>query len=244
MIDITNEERYKLLFDQLPTGFYRLDEHDKIIDINKALLSMLDYNDVSNLIGKHVKELYSDEEKELENRKQTIEKGTLLNQSVELLKKNGESIFTLINAKKIVTLEGEYLGREGTIIYVAKEELYRKILSDVPVGFYMVRKENGKGIIKNCNEQFNNIFEFKNNETAIGLDITDLYSTSDDIEPFMKALNEADNDHVPLLGYPLKVKTKTGKEITIEVNTRFSKDKNDKLKEEQEQLEISLRRLN
>lgn len=225
LVDVTREERNRQLFDRLPAGVYQLDEKDVIIHVNKATVQMLGYDSESELIGRPVESLYANVEETEALRKSTIEKGFVVNQKIELLKRSGETIFVSVNTFKLTAPDGTYVGREGTITDITTEEQYHRILEDVPVGFYMVRVENGKDIIRHCNRQFANMFEFEREEDVIGLDSKELYDTPEDYPKFMEEIKQRDSLNQPLLGYPLKVKTKGGKDIVIEVNSRLLHDR-------------------
>lgn len=122
-----------------------------------------------------------------------------MDRRVELLKKDGQTIFTSVNAFSILSSQGNYIGREGTLTDVTSEERYRMILADVPVGFYMVRIENGEDIIHHCNKQFAEMFEFDKEVDVIGFKMKDMYSTSEDYPRFQELIKEQDQINKPLL---------------------------------------------
>ena len=225
LTEVTREEHYRQLFERLPAGVYQLDEYDVIAHVNKAAFQMLGYDSERELIDKPVKSLYANAEEAETLRKLTIEKNFVVDQKVELLKKTGETIFVSVNTFKLTAVDGSYAGREGTITDVTTEERYHRILEDVPVGFYMVRVENGEDLIRHCNKQFANMFDFDKEEGVIGLNIKELYYTREDYPEFMEAIKQKDSVNQPLLGYALKVRTKSGKDMVIEVNSRLLHDR-------------------
>jgi len=95
----------------------------------------------------------------------------------------------------------------------------------VPVGFYVVRRENGSDIIRQCNSQFAEMFKFKSMSEVKGFDIRKLYSKGEDYYAFREAIRDCDRRGLPLLGFPLGVRDLEGKEFTIEVNSRLLRDR-------------------
>lgn len=228
IVDFTKEEHNKQLFDNLPAGVYRLDENDKIIEVNESVLNILGYDTPEELIGRNIKDLYSNphEEEKIENKIKKDKK--LINEKVELVKKNNETIYVSVNTFELISPEGNYSGREGIFTDRTIEEIYHKMMEDVPVGFYVLRTdlESGKDIIVYCNKQFENLFEFDENESAIGFDIKTLTYTAKYYETYIEKLEKEDT----LLNYPLQVKTKKNRDIIIEVNTRILRNhKGDKI---------------
>lgn len=226
LADATEEVQFRRLFDQLPTGIYQLDKEGKIVKANQVVVKMLGYDSEDDLIGKSVRGLYNNPDEENLIQESIVEKGFVKNTKVELIKKTNETIFVSVNAFKLEDSNGNYIGREGTITDVTTEERYHRILEDVPVGFYMVRIENGKEIIRHCNKQFAEIFEYENSEKVIGCDIKTLYLTPEDHPKFILEIKKKDGQNLPIIGYALKVKTNKGKNIFIEVNSRLLHDKN------------------
>jgi len=229
LVDVTEEENYRRLFDSLPSGVYRLDRDDVIVHVNPAVVRMLGYNSYKELIGKPVIDLYPHPE-EADKLKQVLDKkGSATGVIVELQKKTGGTIFTQVSAFKLSLPDGSYNGREGTITDVTVEEHYRRILTDVPVGFYLVQKKNGEDIIRHCNQQFAEMFEFDRVEDVLNFKVKDLYSSPEELDKLRAALEENDKIKKPLLGHIARMKTRKGKIFVIEVNSRAQHDRQENI---------------
>ena len=226
LVDVAEEEDYHRLFQRLPIAFYRLDANDRIVDVNPAAVKMLGYNSANDLVDRPVGDLYATPEDAQALQTQTIEKGFVTNEKVELVKNDGEHIFVSVHASKDIKLDGSYDGRAGTMMDVTVEEYYRRTLDEIRVGFYAVRVEGGKDIVQNCNKGFLDIFEFDKMEDALGFDMKDSYRTNEDHLRFIEEIRTKDSQNQPLLGYAQKVRTRKGKTITIEVNCRLQHDRN------------------
>ncbi|MDD5427091.1 MAG: PAS domain S-box protein [candidate division Zixibacteria bacterium] len=221
--DINEEEGLRNLFEQVPTGVYRLDKDDKLILVNKALTKMLGYDNEEELRDRSVRQFYADPTLEDEIQKELIQKGFIVNRQVELVKKNGEKILVKVNATAIKDYEGQYAGREGIILDVTTEATYRHILDEMPIGTYIIRNnDKDEAIITACNNAFATIFGYEKAEDIQGHKIAELYMHPDDQDEFVQMLYKAKNNDEALVSYPIRAKKKDGSEVTIEVHGRLS----------------------
>lgn len=226
MVDVTEGERYNRLFETLPAGVYKLDENDRSVQANKAFARILGYDSTDEIADRPVDDFYVDRGEAARLRRLIEEKHPepVNNFVAELRKKNGEAIFVNINAHKVEAEDGGYGGREGTIIDVTRQERYRRILSDVPVGLNVVRHLNGYDIIVDCNEQFARLFGFASAEEANGFDASQLHASRAEYERFRRSLEDAARQGHPLVGHRLKVVTLQGVGLTVEINSNPVKD--------------------
>jgi PAS domain S-box-containing protein len=219
--DITDEERYRELFQKLPAGVYRLDEKDIIVEVNNALVMMLGYDSGNELMGLSALDLYTNIQ-EGEKIRQNVElDGSIVNAKIELKKKNGESIYALTNSFRINNPDGSYAGREGMLTDITPDERYRKNLDVVPVGFYVVHERDGKEEITHCNKQLALLLEFEDGDSPIGYDVRDFHESLEETHRLKEALYQKDKEGLPLLGFPLNIKTQKGNGILFEVNSRL-----------------------
>ncbi len=221
LVDVTQEERF---FDDLPIGVYVLDERDRIVQANKSMAAMLGYESGAELVDMDIAQLYAHPEEAASFKKRILSERYVVNAPVELLKRTGETIFASANSFVVTSKDGGYLGREGVLIDVTQAVIYARMMDDVPVGFYVVHVEDGKDIIRQYNKQFANMFEFEQQEEVFGLDISELYDTREDYDRFKAEIAEKDKRKEPLLGRPLRVRTRKGNHLVIEVNSRLLHD--------------------
>lgn len=224
MLDVTDEYRANRLFESLPVGAYQLDAHDRSVHANKAFARILGYRSPAEIEGRPVKDFYvrpseADQLRELIDRTKTVEKYVS-----ELRKQNGETIFVQVSAHKIETLDGAYAGREGTMMDVTREERYRRIMKDVPVGLYTIRQENGRDQLEDCNDQYAALFGYSSQADMIGLDAKNLHATQQDYLDFIAALGDKARHNQPLNGHLLNLLNREGGNLVAEVNCRALKD--------------------
>lgn len=229
IFDVTKEYRYHRLFDHLPVGIYRVDVHDHIMNVNDALVQILGYGSKDEIRSRHVREFYAYPEEAAALSETVRKQGGVAKEIRELIKKNGELIFAAISSVAIIGVDGSYDGREGTLVDVTNEERYRRSLQDVPVGFYEIRTINGQDIIQHCNQMFAKMHDFDTENEVIGRDISQFHASSDDYHHFIEELKSKDAEGQPLLGYPVKVKTRKGQRRLFEVNSRSLKDRSQKI---------------
>ncbi|MFC2155303.1 PAS domain-containing protein [Acidobacteriota bacterium] len=225
LIDVTEEESSRQLFEKLPVGVYTLDSENKIVRVNQASANILGYNDPSELEGKTIEELYTDKEEAKKFDKLIMDEGSVVNEIVQLNKKKGEPCYLSVCAYKKTDINGKtYIGREGTIMDVSKEEYYRKLRNTIPVGTYMLRKnENGKEIIQQCNNAFADMFGYSTEEIK-RIEVKDLYATEKDYKEFLKDIKEKNTQNGIIEGIPIRAKKANGRILTLEVHCRIFTD--------------------
>jgi PAS domain S-box-containing protein len=229
LVDVSEEERYRQLFKDLPIGVYQLDENDRCVHVNQAVVEMLGYKSAKEIEGRKVQDFYANPDEAREMRELMENLGSVVNKKVELIKKDGEPIFVSLSALNIHSPDGEYAGREGTMMDVTTEERYRRILEDVPVGLYVVKSLNGEDIITHCNEQFAAINEFNSRHEAIGFRMRELHATPGEYARFISSLKDSGSRDEPLHGYALNVKSRKGSKLVFEVNSRLLTDRRGKI---------------
>lgn len=106
MVDVTEEENYRRLFDSLPSGVYRLDSQDNIVYVNPAVVKMLGYDSEQELLGKPVKELYANPDEFMTFEQLIKTDRYVVDRRVELLRKDEKTIFTSVNAFPFSTVMG------------------------------------------------------------------------------------------------------------------------------------------
>jgi PAS domain S-box-containing protein len=233
MTDVTEGERSNRLLDALPVGIYMLDANDNCAKASRAFARILGYDSIEVIIGEPSSNFYVDREEAARLRKLVEEKHPepVTNFIAELLKKDGETIFVNINEHMVEGEDGCYAGREGVIIDVTRQERYHRILRDVPVGLNIIRYEDEKDMIDDCNEQFLRLFDFPFSDPSLarGFDMRQLYASSAEHARFRSELETAAKQGRPLVGYPLKVVTRNNEKKTVEISSQSLVDTSGKI---------------
>lgn len=219
MVDVTEEENYRRLFERLPIGVYRLDARNRIEQVNKALYEMLGYQAAEEVVGRRTEEFYADPDEAPAFQQIMEHEEAVIDYRLRLQKKNGEHIYVSVSAFRDISPEGQYIGRGGTIMDVTREERYKGILNGVPVGLYVVRTQNGEDVITDVNNQFVELLEFDSADEAHGFRIKNLHATEEEYERFIKAIRDSPGQ--ALQGYRLNVRTRRNSLRVFEVNSRL-----------------------
>ncbi|MCX6258569.1 MAG: PAS domain-containing sensor histidine kinase [Bacteroidia bacterium] len=229
LIDIKNEYLYGRLFENLPIGVYQLDSNNKFVKANKALHEMLKYDD-EELIGKDVRDIYIDP-KVLDDVTDAIKSDPfyIINQNVELIDKNFKRVWVSLNSYKIPKCGGWYFGREGTAIEKTEEVLRNKLLFNVPVGFYIVQRENDNDLVEHCNDQFAKIFGYNDAKEVIGKNPLVFFNNIAEYKKYIAAIHAADKNKEPLWGHVFIGRKKNGDTFASEINSQFIHDAYDNI---------------
>jgi len=225
LFDVTEEESLHQLFDKLPVGVYKLDSQNRIMRVNKAFANILGYDRPSELEGINTKELYADPRKADSFNVLIMDKGFVANERVEFLKKTKERCYISVSAYTKTDMDGKtYVGCEGIIQDVTWEENYRQLMNTLPVGTYIVRKnDQGIDVISQCSQSFADMFEYDMKD-IIGKEVKDLYASEKDYEDFIKENTERYNKNEITEGIPIKTKTSKGRLISLESHSRVLTD--------------------
>jgi len=126
-----SEERYRLLFENIPAGVFRITVDGKILDANPALISMLGYStlaDASILGMEKDKKIFRQTWREFRNLINS--QGEIKGFDVRWQKKDGSSITIRVNAKLIADNAGKTLYYEGTVEDISERLKTEKALKD------------------------------------------------------------------------------------------------------------------
>jgi PAS domain S-box-containing protein len=103
-----SEEKYRNIVETANEGLSRIDSEAKIIHINKKMVDMIGYA-ANEMIGKFVCDFVKDVnlfKQKLERRRRGINESYEL----ELIRKDGSSLWVLINAKSLFDKDGKFMG--------------------------------------------------------------------------------------------------------------------------------------
>ncbi|MCP4632920.1 MAG: PAS domain-containing protein [candidate division Zixibacteria bacterium] len=216
----------KDLLDRMPVGVYKLDENDKFEMVNNSVVEMLGYDSQKDFIDHPIVDFYASKKEYKNFRREIIERGIVRDAQVTLKKKNGEKIPVFAISGLVEKSDGTYGGREGILIEMTKEAFYKEMLSEMPIGTYIIKYENEKEIVKDCNDTFAHIFGYKNAQEMIDENVIDRHESKISHKEFINKMKEEHKKGLPLFGYKANKKKKDGTPIQIEVSSRFRIDKN------------------
>jgi len=110
----SSEEDYKRLFEQVVVGAYRSSKEGKFLDVNQALIDMLDYENKEEFIEIDItKDLYLRPEDRRKFQEMIERDGKVINYEVDFKRKDGTAIPMLLTAHVRYDQQGKVLGYEG-----------------------------------------------------------------------------------------------------------------------------------
>lgn len=225
LLDITEEETARRLFESLPAGIYQTDNQDRLIFGNDQLAKIHGKNSFSEIEGRTTRSFFFADEKAAEFKRTLLEAGEVENSKQELVKANGQPFWASVSATALRNQAGEYTGREGVIIDVTQEEQYRLLIEELPIGLYkVVLDRDGVEILDDCNPAFASIFGHKSKDKLVGQKVASLHETDEEYHSFVKALQDAESDHI--VRKPISIKTQNGEPRKVEVTARVVRDDN------------------
>ncbi len=209
-----------LIFELFPIGLYEVDEYDKIVHVNGAMVSMLNYQKEDQLFNKHLEELWLKPEELKKFNRDIAENGF------------AKGIFSLRdanNSKIKVEIFSQYIRereRYGMVTNVTQREQYYQAMENMPTGYFHIEDDK----ITHCNDHFARQFGYGTKKQALGRSTRLLFVEPEAFEEYMLDLSEADRRGEPLQNYPLKIrKADSGDIITISVDSLLVKDEYDSI---------------
>jgi PAS domain S-box-containing protein len=161
IIDVSGEVIFHRVCDLIEVPFYSLDDNDNIIKVNDPFLRLFGYSKPKELQKQPVNILYVESNDAQSFRRKVENSGKVLFDSVPVKRQDGSRFFSSASAIcKYKYNSGSYEGRYGVITDLTAYEI-AKVFKDVPVGTFIVRVENNKEVIWDCNDEFARMFVYK-----------------------------------------------------------------------------------
>ncbi len=207
---------------ELPIGFYILDAEDRIVFVNDAWLELHGYKSLDQVRGRNVRFVHVYPQKVEDIRESINTNGWVKDQVFELIRPNGEHFWVSVYSTEIIDVTGRYNGRRGIVLDATEREIHRRIMNEIPVGYYAVERQHGVDIITYCNQEFAEMFGFASPAEAVGVDISRLYRHRSDYNSFQNRIEHGPEHDVH---HQLEVQSLDGqKSFWMEASTRVQRD--------------------
>ncbi|MGA9347586.1 MAG: PAS domain S-box protein, partial [Anaerolineae bacterium] len=108
-----SEERYRSLFERVPAGLYRTTPEGQILDVNPALVQMLEYPDRESLLAINVIDGYVNPQVRKQWQALVEREGVVRDFEVQWRRHDGTTIWVRENARVVRDGEGQVLYYEG-----------------------------------------------------------------------------------------------------------------------------------
>ncbi len=144
----TSEKKYRDLIDNSLVGIYKTDLKGNILYVNKAVIEILEFDSLNDLISINVLETYKNSHDREELIKKLIEKGRVRNLELELVTKTGKYKNIILNAfldKDIISgMIMDITERKlAEKVLLESEERYKRLIKSVTDYVYTVEIKDG-----------------------------------------------------------------------------------------------------
>ncbi|MBN1552962.1 PAS domain S-box protein, partial [bacterium] len=116
------EERYRLLFDNVPMGLYRVTPSGKILDANEAFIKMLGYTHRDELTRLYASDLYLRPEERKRWTELLEAKGVVQNFDIQLKHAKGHTIWVRDSARAVMDIYGKIVAYEGSLQDITEQK--------------------------------------------------------------------------------------------------------------------------
>lgn len=191
-----SEEKYKSLTNQLPVGIYRSSTDGQLLYANPALVKMLNYDSLEEMLSINVADLYykvSERDKQIQKALATPD---VIKSEFQLRKKTGELIWVVDSARLVLDQEGRPKYFDGILeditakrktekALIQKDKIYRILFEAANDGIFIMQNN----LFTDCNMAAVKMFGFKSPKELIGKNPWDM---SPPIQPDgMKSVDKA-----------------------------------------------------
>ena len=225
-----SEEKYRTLFTEVPIGVYRTTLDGKFLQANPAVAKILGVESINDLMDMSVYDFYaSSQSREELIKKQKQIKG-IVYAEIELIRRDGKTIWVRDNGKVILNDKDEVECISGTIEDITKRKETQLALQDSEKR-YRLLFENLHDIFFRIDENRNLILAspsamkvtgYSVNE-LVGMNITDLIAEEGLIDDFKKKIDISGS----INNYIMPFKVKNGSVIFLSVDAHVYFDKDD-----------------
>jgi PAS domain S-box-containing protein len=130
------EAEYRVLFDRVPSGLYRSTPDGQLLAINQALVDLLGYASVQELMDVNIASMFY---QSVEERRQWVEKllhiGEFRNVEIQVLRKDGSLLDLLENSRVVRNESGQVLFFEGSLTDITDRKRAEEALRERDIQF-------------------------------------------------------------------------------------------------------------
>lgn len=139
-----SEDKYRSLMEQLPVGVYRTNIEGRIVYTNMALVRMLNYESVEELLQINVTRLYANPGNRQKQLKNAVNRKGIVQSEFQLRRKDGELIWVRDNSQLIFDKQGNPAYFDGVLEDITEERSIENAIKE--------NEANLKAIIENTLE--------------------------------------------------------------------------------------------
>ncbi len=218
----SSENDYMRLFETVGCGVYISSKEGKFVDVNPAMLKMLEYNKKDIFLKKDIKEdIYAEPERRVEFQNLIEETGRVTDFEVDFKKRTGEIIPVLITAHVRLDEDLEVVGYEGIIVDQSQRkemeleirktnDFMNKLIHSSP---NPIMAADMQGTIMVWNHAAEESLGYISKDVIDKMSIEELYPDNQAREVMKFIRGDEHNEKGILRAYPLVFKRKDGVEV-------------------------------
>jgi len=184
----TNEERYRMIMNNLQDGFFRIDNEGTIIMASPSMARIYGFQSIHEILGLQFKDLYKDlHEKEFLT-KEIQKTGKLENYEVRGIRNDGTKLWISLNAQFIYDDQNQIQGVDGFVRDInlkkstekalkSSEERYSNILENIQDAYLRADKD---GNIVLTNLAASKLYGYESPEQMIGTEAGSYYKNPEE----------------------------------------------------------------
>ncbi len=184
----TNEERYRMIMNNLQDGFFRVNTQGKIIMASPSMARIYGFQSIHEILGLDFADLYNDIEDTDFLIKEIQKKGKLENYEIIGTKTDGTTLWVSLNAQFIYDDQNQIQGVDGFIRDInlkkstenalkSSEEQYSNILENIQDAYLRAGKD-GKIILANV--AASRLYGYESPEAMIGTKVSSYYKNPEE----------------------------------------------------------------
>lgn len=193
-----SEEKYRAIFEGVAEGIYVSTPEGRPLIGNPALMKMLGYKSVENMLARDIEvEGYVDPSERARFKAIMDRDGVVHDFMTQWLRPDGSSIHVIENARAIRNSEGTITAYEGSVRDItelklaenalrASEETFRHFFENNPAASYI---HSASGELLDCNQAFLDLFGFGSKQQALATSLVDRYIKPEEREIFRQELS-------------------------------------------------------
>lgn len=210
---------------ELELGLFEVDKDFVIVDCNAALVTMMGFSNVKEILHKPVGDFLWNHDDMDELFAEIKEHKFLKKQQVKLRREDDAMVIVEMSCKAISWEEGQIARVKG----IVRDITFEIIQQDNPIGLFLVTgKPNGEDIFSRVNDTFAHIHGYDSADDILGLPADTFQPKSND--NYLAALSDADKKKEPLLDHFMEIIDKHGVKHNVVVNASYVYGEEEKIR--------------
>ena len=184
----SNEERYRMIMNNIQDGFFRLNKHGNIIMASPSMARIYGFQSIHEILGLNYKDLYKDFDEVNYLIKEIQEKGKLENQEIMGIRNDGTTLWISLNAQYFYDDQNQIQGVDGFVRDInlkkstekalkSSEERYSNILENIQDAYLRANKD-GKIVLANVAAA--KLYGYESPDEMIGTDASSYYKNPEE----------------------------------------------------------------